>query len=150
MDQYRNLELVQHNITSIRPLETRKILQHFLNTNNIDIAILQEIWMKPNEDFKFNGYNFTKSVRINGYGGVGIITKKEIRYEEVKLPKLEPIEAVAIKTLNTLTEMIIISIYIPPLPVSNNDIKEPLKKYWILLITGISPLFLQEISMHTV
>ena len=128
MDRYRNLKFIQHNITSIRPLETRKILNHFLNKNNIDIAILQEIWIKPNEDYKFPGYNFTKSLRINGYGGVGILIKNEIKYEEVKLPKLEPIEAIAIKTLNTKTEIIIISIYIPPVPINNNDIKEPLKK----------------------
>lgn len=150
MHQLRNLKLMQHNITSIRPLETRKILKHFLSTNHIDIAILQEIWIKSNEEYKFPNYKFIKSLRPNGYGGVGLLIKNELQYEEVRLPKIEPIEAVAIKTLNTIPELIIISIYIPPLPIRNQDIKEPLKKIFDFIeLQKISTILAGDFNAHS-
>lgn len=57
---------MQHNITSIRPSDTRKVLINFPNTNRIDIALLQEIWIKPNEEYKFAGFQFVKLLRNNG------------------------------------------------------------------------------------
>lgn len=149
MASFRNLKFVQHNITSIRPSDTRKALKNFLSINNIDIALLQEIWIKPNEEYKFNGYKFVKLSRQNGYGGVGILVRNEITFQEFALPDLNPLETIAIKTLNTENQILIISIYIPPPPVRNQDIKEPLKKLIELIEqTKLPTIFAGDFNAH--
>lgn len=130
MDQnkHRNLRIIQNNVTSIRPTDTRELIKNYLSKENIDLVILSEIWLKPEETYKFPGYNFLKEARPSGYGGVGFLIKNDISIKQFKLPSLNPVEAIAIETLNTIPKMLIISIYIPPQPVNNNDIKTPLKK----------------------
>lgn len=126
MDPVRNLTILQNNINSIRPVANRSLLTHLLQLHKIDIAILSEIWLKPNEDFNFPGYKFYKKTRDKGYGGVALLIKKEIHFQEIKLPDLNPVEAIAIKTTNTVIPFLFISIYIPPSPINNNQIKKPL------------------------
>lgn len=128
LTQYRKLKIIQNNVTSIRPLDTRELIKNFLNKESIDVAILSEIWIKPEENFKFPGYKFVKEVRPLGYGGVGFLINNNLTFKKFELPTLNPIEAVAIETLNTTPNILIISIYIPPMPINNNDIKNPLKK----------------------
>lgn len=60
MAPVRNLTILQNNINSIRPVANRSLLTKLLNHHNIDIAILSEIWLKPQEDVKFSGYKFLK------------------------------------------------------------------------------------------
>lgn len=107
-------------------MDTRELIKNFLNKELVDIAILSEIWLKPEENFNFPGYKFLKEVRPAGYGGVGFLIKNDIAIKEYKLPSINPIEAIAIETLNTIPKMLILSVYIPPLPVNNNDIKKPI------------------------
>lgn len=121
----RDLQILQYNINSIRPSETRSLLSNFLTKNKVDIAILSEIWLKPDEDIKFNGYNFPKITRSKGYGGVGLLVKNDLAFTEIKLPELNPIEVIAIKILNTIEPIIIFSVYIPPPPINNNQLKDP-------------------------
>lgn len=109
-------------------MDTRELIKNFLTKEIVDIAILSEIWLKPEENYNFPGYKCLKEVRPNVYGGVGFLIKNEIAIKEFELPLLNPIEAIAIETLNTIPTMLIISIYIPPMPVNNNDIKKPLKQ----------------------
>lgn len=127
MDIVRDLVILQNNITSIRPTETKKLLLETLTRDNVDIAILSEIWLKENEAVNIKGYKFPKKTRIGGYGGVGFLVKNEILFQEIKTPKIEPIEIIAIETLNTKNKILFISVYIPPQP-TNNQIKEPLTK----------------------
>lgn len=76
MAAVRNLTILQNNINSIRPAANRSLLTILLQQHNIDIAILSEIWTKPDEQFNFTGYKFVKKCRDKGYGGVGILKKK--------------------------------------------------------------------------
>lgn len=126
-NKYRKLTILQNNVTSIRPLDTRELIKNSLTQKNVDIAILSELWLKPEETYRFPGYKFLKEARPSGYGGVGFLIKNDIAIKEFKLPSLNPVEAIAIETLNTSPKMLIVSIYIPPLPINNNDIKNPLK-----------------------
>jgi hypothetical protein len=114
MDLVRNLNILQNNINSIRPVANRSLLTHLLQLHKIDIAILSEIWLKPNEDYNFPGFKFLKSTRDRGHGGVAFLIKKEIHVQEIQLPNILPIEAIAIKTTNTVIPLVFISIYIPP------------------------------------
>lgn len=127
-DTLRKLTIIQNNVTSLRPIDTREYIKNFLSDNNTDLVILSEIWLKPNETYKFTGYKLLTETRPTGYGGVGFLIKNELEYKPFKLPTLNPIESIAITTLNTQPNILFISIYIPPLPINNNDIKEPLNK----------------------
>lgn len=122
----RNLNVMQNNINSLRPVANRSLLTHLLQLHKIDIAFLSEIWLKPSEDFKFSGYRFYKKTRDQGYGGVALLIKNEIHVQNIKLPNLHPIEAIAVKTTNTVIPLLFISIYIPPSPINNSQIKKPL------------------------
>lgn len=128
MVKFRNLHFLQNNINSIRPASNRSLLTHLLQKHEIDIAFLSEIWLKPNEDYNFPGFKFPKQTRDNGYGGVGFLIKNEIDFQILKIPNLKPIEAIAIKTSNTRKPLLLISIYIPPSPINNNQIKQPLQQ----------------------
>lgn len=128
LNTLKKLEIIQNNITSLRPIDTRETLKNFLLKNKTDIVILSEIWLKKDEHYKFPGYKLLTETRAAGYGGVGFLVKNEIEFKSHKLPKLHPIESIAIVTQNTQPKILFISIYIPPLPVNNNDIKEPFKK----------------------
>lgn len=126
MDLVRNLTILQNNINSIRPVSNRSLLTKLLQKHNVDIAILSEIWLKPDENFKFTGYKFIKKTRDNGYGGVAFLIKNEIAFQEIPLPDIQPVEAIAIKTTNTINPILFISIYIPPSPINNSQIRNPL------------------------
>lgn len=89
---------------------------------------MSEIWLKPDENYKFPGYKLLSETRTTGYGGVGFFNRNEIEIKPFKLPKLSPIEAIAIVTQNTEPKILLISVYIPPLPVNNSEIREPLNK----------------------
>lgn len=137
----RDLIILQYNINSIRPSETRALLANFLTTNHVDIAILSEIWLKPSEDINFNGYKFPKLTRSKGYGGVGFLIKNDLAFKLIKLPDVNPIEVIAVQILNTLEPIYLFSVYIPPLPINNSQLKEPLKK---LLA------FIDNLKAHTI
>lgn len=86
-----NLCQKQNNINSIKPSANRSLLTKFLQ-HKIDIAILSEVWIKPDEQFNFTGYTFVKKFKDKGYRGVGIWIKNEIDFKLFILPKLHPIE----------------------------------------------------------
>lgn len=149
MATFRNLNILQNNINSIRPAANRSLLIHFLQSHKIDIAFLSEIWLKPTEDFNFPGYNFPKQTRDKGYGGVGLLIKKEINFKILKLPDIQPIEAIAIKTLNTSIPYLLISIYIPPNPINNNQIKHPIELLLNFIDTqNISTVLAGDFNAH--
>lgn len=127
-NKLRKLKIIQNNVTSIRPIDTRETIKNFLSQNSTDIVILSEIWLKPDESYKFPGYKLLTEARSTGYGGVGFLIKNEIAFKPFTLPKLHPVESIAIITQNTQPKILFISIYIPPLPVNNSEIREPLIK----------------------
>lgn len=108
------IKILQNNVQSIRPIETREQLAVFLNREQITLASLQEIWIKENEKYRIKGYNFLKKCRDEGFGGVGLLIKEGLAYEEIQLGNLEPLEIVAAKTKNLDINFTIISTYVPP------------------------------------
>lgn len=109
-----SIKILQNNIQSIRPCETREELSIFLNQNEILIASLQEIWITKNEKFNFKGYNFITRCREKGYGGVGLLIKEEVQYEELTINDLKPLEVIAARTKNLETNFTIFSVYVTP------------------------------------
>lgn len=52
---------MQLNIHSIN--SSKNLLEHYINVSNIDIAILSEIWLKPNDKFKIKNYKLVTPCR---------------------------------------------------------------------------------------
>lgn len=148
MDAVRNLTILQNNINSIRPAANRSLLTVLLQQHKIDIAILSEIWIKQDENFNFSGYKFIKKCREKGYGGVGLLIRNEIDFTIVSLPNIHPIEAVAIKTNNTVNSLMIFSIYIPP-NIGNSQLKTQLLKLIDFIDkSNISTILAGDLNAH--
>ncbi|XP_062539004.1 uncharacterized protein LOC134207299 [Armigeres subalbatus] len=89
-------------------------MQKYFMDNEVDIALLQEIWIKPEERIKIKGYNFYSIRRTEGYGGVGVLLHQDLIGEEVQLGTFNPIEVIAVKIKHGFDTLTVISIYVPP------------------------------------
>lgn len=81
----------------------------FLMNNNVDVAILSEIWVRDNADCSMLGYNFYCKPRSDGYGGVGIYISKSIKFKIINMDST--IESIGIQTLNLQKNINIFSVY---------------------------------------
>lgn len=108
------IKTLQNNIQSIRPTEKREELEYFLKAESIEIACLQEIWLKEGENFRIKGFQMASRRRAEGYGGVGILVKDGIEYDEIQTRSFLPIEIVGIRISNLEVPLQIYSVYVPP------------------------------------
>lgn len=106
------IKIMHFNIRSLRA--GKDMIEHYLNTENVDIAMLSEHWLKPNEYIAINNYKLSTECRINGYGGVAFLVNKNIQFKINKMKNYLPIETMGITTLNLTKNLILISIYIAP------------------------------------
>ncbi|XP_058816174.1 uncharacterized protein LOC131679461 [Topomyia yanbarensis] len=86
----------------------------FLKRECIAIASIQEIWMKPTKKYKIRGYTLVTKCREEGFGGVGLLVREDVYFENVQLGNFHPLELVAIRTRNLSINFTIISLYAPP------------------------------------
>lgn len=143
----QSLNIAQINIHSLRPLNKRENIKTYLTTNNIHLFLIQEIWIKHSEKFKFLNYNFFKNCRQEGYGGTGILVHPALIAEEIIIPNVD-LEVVAIKIKNLKTPTIFISLYIPP-ESTINEIKNPLEKLFQYIQHSSIPVMLGgDINAH--
>ena len=105
------MKICHINIKSIR--NNKDTLEHYIRENNIDIVMLNETWLKPNENININGYKSHVLNRKDGYGGVGFLVKNQISARPTIHPKYKPIEIIEIEFGNT-TKYNLLSMYIPP------------------------------------
>lgn len=109
----KHLKMMQHNIQSIRPSDTREGLQYYMATQNIQVAILQEIWLKEKETFKLKNFSMFSKRRVEGHGGVGVLVRADLKGKQIKMPDLEWIEAVGVRIVDGSVPVSIFSVYIP-------------------------------------
>lgn len=60
-------------------------LQNFLQSENIDIALISETWFKHNININFCGYNLIRKDRYDGKAGVAILINKKLIFKEIKI-----------------------------------------------------------------
>lgn len=109
----QKLNLAQHNIRSISANKPQLI--NYLEKNNIHIYIASETWLKPKDDrFFLKNYQMSTNNRKDGYGGVAILLKNGIHFEDVKIPPMQHVQVTAIITTNLHKNLTIFSVYIPP------------------------------------
>lgn len=117
-------------------------LKEFLEDQNIDIMLVNETHLRPNQKAKIANYNlFRKDRLINKGGGVAIYTKRSIKCTEFILPNMDTIEAVAvIAEDDDHGEVLFISVYNPP-----NSILGP-KDLTALLSTGLPTILAGDLN----
>lgn len=123
----KKLKILQNNIQSERPTNTREELHYYLKQNDVGIAILQEIWLKKDEHFRIANYRMESKRRNEGYGGVAVLVREDLQYEKVDLGCFLPVEVVAIKLTKGADPITIISVYVPPDRHSLQEIKEKIR-----------------------
>ena len=113
-----NIHLTLWNATSVKN-KTAELLK-FLTGHKIDIAIITESWLKPNDTFKLNNYNIFRKDRplsTNKHPGGGVLTavRTNIPVEDTPQPSVSSIEflsqSVKLKISPALT---IGAVYVPP------------------------------------
>lgn len=79
---------------NIRSLGNKKdIVEHYLEANKIDVAILCETWMR-NDNIKFSKYEILAKNRPDGFGGVAIVISKRLKYDIIAQTNYDPIESI--------------------------------------------------------
>lgn len=108
------MKIIKINLTSIRNKKPQ--LSQYLKENNIDIAILAETFLKPEQVFHIHNYNILRKDRITStYGGVAILMRKSINFKPLSINATNAnIEIVACEFNSNIGNIVIISIYIPP------------------------------------
>lgn len=54
------------------------MLHYYLNKEKIDIVMLSEHWLKPNENIVISNYKLLTSCRNNGYGGAAFLINNNL------------------------------------------------------------------------
>lgn len=101
----------------------------YLVTENIDIALISESWLKP--DISFNHPNFIiyRNDRLTRGGGVAIIVKKNVKHSLLPSIGTKVIETISISIPNDISEIILIAAYFPGKRVTNDVLNSFKKRY---------------------
>lgn len=108
----KGLTFLQWNCRSISPKKADLI--NFLKNKKIDVIILSETWLKPEQYFKFSGYNVIRKDRRDGYAGVAILINNKIRIKEKQLNNNGNTNVLACLVSLIDFKVDILSIYRPP------------------------------------
>ncbi|KAI8119407.1 putative RNA-directed DNA polymerase from transposon X-element [Lucilia cuprina] len=104
------MKFLQYNILSLGKKGIKELIELYMEKNNIECAVLNEIWLKDNRST--NLLNFIGNFRNDGYGGVDIYLRKNIRFMINKIDTDG--EVISISTLNLPYNVNINGIYCPP------------------------------------
>lgn len=78
-----NLNILQANVQSYR--KNKDEIEHIIKMEKINIACIQETWIKEKDNTKITGYNIITENREEGYGGSAIIRKKGMKFKQIKI-----------------------------------------------------------------
>lgn len=114
MANTRLLKIIQLNTNSIRSIEKRQELEHFLRANNPHILLLNETKLNEKHKVSFRNYNFIRTDNPNNQGGgTGILIKSTIKFEIQPPLNLKSLECTIIKVpLNNNDSIQIAAVYI--------------------------------------
>ncbi|CAG4958620.1 unnamed protein product [Parnassius apollo] len=98
--------------------DRRKELELFINTENIDVALISETRLTPRTHIKFHNYTIYRTDHPSGnsHGGTAVILKNNIKHYPLEVYKTEKIQATSIKIHHKNTEKTLTAIYCPPRP----------------------------------
>lgn len=105
------MKILQYNIQSLKKTGNKETLEFYLNQNNFDAALLSETWLEDNSSTSMRNYNFIGRFRDDGYGGVGIYLKNNIRFSINRM--VTNCEAISVTTRNLAKNFNLVSLYLP-------------------------------------
>lgn len=139
MSKILNLLNIAHlNINSLKSITKQMELNEYLIKSNLDIIALNETNLKKTHNFDFNQYNIIRNDNeTRRKGGIAIIVKKELNYEQIEINSANEKEILAIEITNTDIPILIISIYARPrVKLSLESLTNVFKKYKEIIILG--------------
>ena len=140
----RNLSILQWNSRSINA--NKGSFEVALSDLKVDVATVNETWLKPNFNFTIANYFPVRADRLDGKGGVMILIKNNINYQVI--PLVSPsfhiqICGVRIK-LSESFHLSIVTCYCSPRSyLTNNE--------WLLVLQSVPTpfLFLGDFNAHS-
>lgn len=110
----KSIKLVFWNAQSITNINKRIQLEHFIKTQNLDIVLLAETFLKPIHDFNLRDYVVHRNDRIHrAHGGVAIIIRKTIAHKLRSPINTKHIENISIDITVNKSPICITSAYSP-------------------------------------
>lgn len=104
--------IVQWNSQSLRPKLSS--FSAFLNQERIHLAIISESWLEEESPLNISEYNIYRRDRMDGYGGVSIITHKSVQAQCLYFNHSYPgIEDIGVQIFNCKDIKNVISVYCP-------------------------------------
>jgi hypothetical protein len=72
---------------------------NYLEVNSIPVTLISETHLQPSMKFKCQNYFIYRTDRLNHFGGrTAILIREDIIQNQILLPHLQPMEAIAIHT----------------------------------------------------
>lgn len=110
----QNVRIIQWNARSIKA--NRETLEYIIKKYDIDIVLLCETWLRPQDFFSGSGFSIYRHDRPDGYGGVAIMVKNSFSHKKINLNTSHiNFEVIAIEvTMPNHSHINFISAYAPP------------------------------------
>lgn len=107
-----SLTLLQHNIESLKP--KLALISHLLETQKVDVCILNETWLRPSDSVKIRGYDVYRQDGENGRGGVAIFCKTTFKSRKIITQSSDKVQTLAISLKLQNSSLTILGVYCPP------------------------------------
>lgn len=96
MASNRELKIMTWNARSIRAKQSE--LRDSLSEHRIDIALIQETWLKPTQRLSIQGYSVYRNDRTTSRGGgTAVLVRNDIKHLQLPTQKLQKIEYTSVQ-----------------------------------------------------
>ena len=89
-------------------------LEHFLSQHGVDICLLRETFLIPDQAFRLANYFCHRTDRPTAWGVTAILVRRGIVQHSVLIPGLTHLEATAIQVTLALRPVKIVAVYLSP------------------------------------
>jgi ribonuclease HI len=107
-----SLKIAQYNVEGV--INKKPLLIEFLQDNKIDICLLNETWLKENNNFYIPNYTIINQLGVGGRGGVSILVRDCFKYSNVSIPFNDELQSVAIILHTDIGKLSLLCVYCPP------------------------------------
>ena len=89
-------------------------LEHFLSHHGVDICLLSETFLKPDQAFRLANYVCHRTDRLTAGGGTAILVRRGIVHHSVPVTGLTHLEATAIQVTMAGKPVKVLAVYLSP------------------------------------
>ena len=93
---------------------TKLELEHFLGQHGVDICLLSETFLKPDQAFRLANYVCHRTDRPTAGGGTAILVRRGMYHHSVPVPGLTHLEATAVQVTLAGRPVKILAAYLSP------------------------------------